>query len=86
MQKIREVASRFALLAVLCATNSAWAQSSTLTRVSSFEYDEEGALITETVEPDRPDDCLRTTYALDTFGNQVSSSVSACAGASGHSV
>lgn len=39
--------------------------SSTLERVSSFEYDANGLLIKEAVEPDRPNDCLQTTYTHD---------------------
>ena len=65
----------------------AWSQTSSITRVSSFEYDPaSGQLIREVIEPDRPNDCLSTTYGHDAWGNRTSSSTSACAGANGDAV
>jgi len=83
----RRVAYRLAgvlsLFALLGMSPLAQAQTSTLTRVSSFEYDAQGLLVREVVEPDRPQDCLSTTYTYDTYGNKTAVSTAACAGASG---
>ncbi len=62
------------------------APGSVLVRVSSFDYDAEGLLIKEVIEPDRPNDCLQTTYTHDAYGNRVTASSGACPGASGHAV
>lgn len=63
------------------------ALADTISRTSSFEYnDDKGQLTREAVEPDRPNDCLVTTYAYDTFGNRTSTSLAACTGASGWAV
>ena len=64
---------------------SAHAQS-TITRVSSFEYDAAGVLIKEVIEPDQPDNCLQTTHTYSAQGNPTGTSTSACAGASGHAI
>ena len=69
----------------LCAVG-AQAQTLSATRVSSFEYDANGLLVREVVEPDRPNDCISTGYSYDTRGNKVSASTQACAGASGDAV
>ena len=58
------------------------AQTSSITRVSSFEYNAEGLLVREVVEPDRPQDCLSTTYSYDGFGNKQAVSTAACTGTS----
>jgi YD repeat-containing protein len=69
---------------LLSTPHLAWSQTSSITRVSSFEYDPaSGQLIREVIEPDRPNDCLSTTYGHDAWGNRSSSSTTACAGASG---
>ena len=84
-------ASGLALAAALTLlTPSSHAQSttatSTLVRTSSFEYDASGLLNKEIVEPDRPNDCLQTSYTHDSLGNRVSASTAACPGASGHAL
>ncbi|MFC7205945.1 RHS repeat-associated core domain-containing protein [Comamonas endophytica] len=61
----------------------AQAQYSNITRVSSFEYDADGLLVKEVVEPDSPQDCLSTTYSYDAYGNQQTVSTAVCAGAVG---
>ncbi|GAA6140405.1 RHS repeat-associated core domain-containing protein [Hydrogenophaga sp. 5NK40-0174] len=71
---------------MLATAGVAHAQVSTITRTSSFEYDADGLLQKEVVEPDSAQHCLQTTYAYDGYGNRVSSSSSACAGATGHAV
>ncbi len=75
-----------AALALIAPATQAQSPTSTLVRVSSFDYDARGLLIQEVVEPDRPNDCLQTTYTHDSFGNRVSASTAACAGASGHTL
>jgi len=77
------LAGVLSLFALLGMSPLAQAQTSTLTRVSSFEYDAQGLLVREVVEPDRPQDCLSTTYTYDTYGNKTAVSTAACAGASG---
>jgi RHS repeat-associated protein len=90
-------ALRPALLAALTlafGASSTWAQTSssptsttaTITRVSSFEYNAAGLLVRETVEPERPNDCLSTTYIYDSTGNKTSMSTAACTGATGDAV
>ncbi len=79
------LATAGALLAAAPATAQA-SPGATLVRTSSFEYDANGLLIREVVEPDRPDDCLQTNYTHDTHGNRTSASALACPGASGHAL
>lgn len=79
----RRLAGVLSLLALLGVSPLAQAQTSTVTRVSSFEYDAQGLLVREVVEPDRPQDCLSTTYTYDTYGNKTAVSSAACAGARG---
>jgi RHS repeat-associated protein len=62
------------------------AQADTQVRSSSFEYDASGLLIKEVVEPDRPNDCLQTSYSYDGFGNKTGVSTSPCAGAFGYAI
>lgn len=52
------------------------------TRTSSFTYRADGLLETETVEPDLPDLCVKTTHTYDDWGNKKSALVAPCAGAS----
>ncbi|WP_300754620.1 RHS repeat-associated core domain-containing protein [Janthinobacterium sp.] len=53
-------------------------------RSSSFEYDPASGLLTsETVEPDNPALCVKTTYEYDAFGNKKVSRTENCAGATG---
>jgi hypothetical protein len=57
------------LTSLLFATQSS-AQVLTATRASSFTYNAQGLLLTETIEPDSPQSCLVTTYGYDTYGNK----------------
>lgn len=61
----------------------AQAQTNSITRTSSFEYDADGMLVKEVVEPDSPNDCLQTTYTYNAQGNRSGSSSSTCPGAFG---
>jgi hypothetical protein len=68
-----------ALLTSLLFSTQVSAQSSsspsttlTATRASSFTYNAQGLLLTETIEPDDPQSCLVTTYAYDSYGNKSS--------------
>ena len=78
-----------ALLATLLVALWGWgnlAQADTKVRVSSFEYDASGLLTKEVVEPNSANDCLQTAYVYDGYGNKVSSSAAACAGATGYAI
>ncbi len=79
---------RLATIAVLALLGpwSSQAQADTQVRTSSFEYDASGLLVKEVVEPDRPNDCLQTSYSYDTFGNKTGVTTSACAGATGYAI
>ncbi|MBC3873841.1 RHS repeat domain-containing protein [Undibacterium flavidum] len=52
-------------------------------RTSAFVYDtSSGLLLSETVEPDNADSCLKTTYTYDVYGNKTSATTNNCADAS----
>lgn len=70
----------------LGAAVSAHAQSSVIVRTSSFEYDTEGLLVQEVIEPDSPQHCLQTSHSYNALGNPSGTSSSPCAGASGHTL
>jgi len=78
------VASWVAVGLALCLPTTA--QADTQVRTSSFEYDALGLLVREVIEPDRPNDCLQTSYRYDAWGNKASVATSACPGASGHTL
>ena len=59
------------LLTSLLFSSQVTAQTLTATRASSFTYNAQGLLLTETIEPDSPQSCLVTTYGYDTYGNAV---------------
>jgi hypothetical protein len=61
-----------ALLASLLFGLQATAQVVTASRSSSFNYNTQGLLLTETIEPDSPQSCLTTTYSYDGYGNKAS--------------
>ena len=87
MTKNSAVLAGFLAASVIFAPQvKAQTPTSTLERVSSFEYDANGLLTREVVEPDRPNDCLRTDYAHDAYGNRTSVTSQACAGATGSTV
>lgn len=72
--------SRFSRLALLffAATLPAVA-STTLTRTTSYQYNANGVLTKETVEPGNVALSASSSYVLDGFGNRVSTTVSATA-------
>lgn len=80
------ILGRLARASVLSSSADSPASGNNLTRTSSFEYDASGLLTKETVEPNRPQDCLQTTTTYDVYGNRVGSSSAACAGATGNTV
>lgn len=75
-----------ALLSSLLFTTQSSAQTLTATRSSSFTYNAQGLLLTETIEPDLPQSCLVTTYSYDSYGNKASISTQPCAGATGSAI
>jgi RHS repeat-associated protein len=75
-----------ALLASLLFSSQIAAQVLTATRSSSFTYNAQGLLLTETIEPDSPQSCLVTTYGYDGYGNKNSISTQPCAGATGSAI
>lgn len=66
--------------------NMGGAHADTNVRTSAFEYNPQGLLTKETIEPTRPNDCLETSYSYDLFGNRTGSSAAACVGATGNTV
>ncbi|MGN6527063.1 MAG: RHS repeat-associated core domain-containing protein [Burkholderiaceae bacterium] len=70
------------------AQSSAVANPFDQTRSSAFDYYTgadgvlEGLLKSETVEPNDPSLCVRTTYTYDAYGNRNGATTAACAGAS----
>ncbi len=65
------------------ATAQPIANPASITRVSSFQYNPQGLLIQEVIEPDSAQTCLITAHDYDGFGNKKSVSTAACAGATG---
>ncbi len=55
-------------------------------RTSRFEYDAQGWLIREIIEPGDPALCLVTTYVLDSHGNRTSATTRNCNGTSSNGV
>lgn len=70
----------------LGAAVSAHAQSSVIVRTSSFEYDAQGLLVQEVIEPDSPQHCLQTSHSYNALSNPSGTSSGPCAGASGHTL
>lgn len=84
---MRKNASVSRALACLLLTASVFSASAeTQVKTSGFEYTAQGLLSKETQEPDTPNSCLQISYTLDSFGNRVGVSTSACSGASGAAV
>src|SRR5438552_13642567 len=50
------------------------------TRTSRFEYDAQGQLIREIIEPDDSNLCLVKTYFPDVFGNRLTTTTRNCNG------
>ncbi len=79
------VVSVITFLGLLCLIlNSAQAQNTTIIRVSSFDYNAQGLLIKEVIEPDNPQLCLATTHGYDAKGNKAVVTRAACSGATGY--
>lgn len=74
------------MAAILSAVSTNAQTLLTATRASSFTYNAQGLLLTETIEPDSPQNCLTTTYGYDGYGNKTSVSTTACAGATGDAI
>lgn len=75
------------LLAIGQAQAQTPANPYSYSRSSSFDYDPSSGLLTsETVEPDNPALCVKTTHEYDGFGNRKASRTENCAGASGDAV
>jgi RHS repeat-associated protein len=93
MMKLKIKVSRQALLlaTLVAAAAPAWGQAVTTpshySRSSSFEYySGSGLLKSETVEPDNPQQCVRTVYTYDSFGNKTEANTANCQGATGNAV
>ena len=79
----------WALMAGLCLSaglSQAQTATGTIVRVSSFEYNADGMLSREVIEPESGQHCLQTTHSYSPQGNPSGTSTSACAGASGHTL
>ena len=59
------------------------ANSFNYSRSSAFEYDANGLLTAEIIEPDNPQLCVRTEYLYDSIGNRTQTLTKNCPGASG---
>jgi RHS repeat-associated protein len=70
------------ILACFYGFAAQFALAETLTRTSAFEYDANGLLVREVIEPDSSAFCLVTTYTYDTFGNRATATIRNCNGAS----
>jgi RHS repeat-associated protein len=68
-------------LACALALLPLWAQAQTLseTRVTAYDYDANGFVTKEVIEPGIAQNCLQTTFAYDLWGNRTRSTSSACA-------
>jgi RHS repeat-associated protein len=80
--------ARLAVLSCLAlVATAAWSQAVgtpySYSRTSSFTYQSNGLLASETVEPDLAQQCVTTSYTYDAYGNKTGSSTANCAGASG---
>ena len=79
-----------ALSGLLLALPPAQAQTYTASRTSSFTYQANGLLASETVEPDQPQLCVTTTYTYaDAYGNKtgaLTNTANCAAGAAGLSL
>jgi len=62
------------------ALPSTAARADTQVRTSAFEYNAQGLLTKEVVEPDQSSYCLQTVYSYDAWGNRTTSSTSDCLG------
>jgi len=75
------------LALALAGLGSAHAQTSTITRVATFDYNTTtGLLNKEVVETDTANSCVQTVYAHDAAGNRTTQTVSNCTGATGLAV
>jgi RHS repeat-associated protein len=75
-----------AALALVLALVSGVSQAETQTRTVSYEYNAQGRLTKELVEPDVANDCMQAVYGHDGLGNRTTTSVAACVGASGYAM
>ncbi|MDP2369137.1 MAG: type IV secretion protein Rhs, partial [Rhodoferax sp.] len=76
----------FATLSALLSLSGA-AQADTKVRTTRFDYEAATGLLAKTTsEPSVANNCLQVTYLRDSFGNQISTSTSACAGATGDAI
>jgi RHS repeat-associated protein len=73
-------------LAALISLLPQAAQADTKVRSSSFDYNPQGLLTKEVIEPASPNDCLQTSYSYDSYGHKTAASSSACAGATGYAI
>lgn len=75
---------RAATVAALAWAASAGAQAQiTGSRTSSFTYQANGLLKSETIEPNNAQLCVTTNYSYDTYGNKIGAATSNCVGAVG---
>lgn len=78
------------LVAVVVGMASPWAVLAQVpanpldySRSTSYDYNADGTIKTETVEPDIAPACNVRSFSYDAFGNVVASTLSKCAGATG---
>lgn len=87
MNRLGTPAKLACALALLCSASAVLAQSTmTASRTSSFTYQANGLLATETIEPGQPQLCVVTIHGYDAYGNRTSSTAANCSGATGEAV
>jgi len=88
IDKVNRLLIALLLCSAAVASSRAQAQAPadpySYSRTSSFTYQANGLLASETIEPDQPQLCLTTTYTYaDAYGNKTAAATANCAGASG---
>lgn len=75
----------FAILALHCVVAQAQVPANPLdySRSTTYEYDANGQVVKQTIEPDSPASCFVTSATFDSFGNVAAKTTSKCAGATG---
>lgn len=80
-QTIRALVASLVVGASSLSGGAVW--SATQTRTSAFEYNAQGLLSKEIIEPGDPNLCVVTSYTYDSYGNRLTSTTRNCNGSTG---